>query len=78
MKLLLETGADLEAKDICGETPLIRAARNGHEAVVKLLLEEGAKLEARDICGETPLIWAARNKHKAIVELLKNRALLTT
>ena len=40
MKLLLEKGADVESKDRAGHTPLSRAARNGHEAVVKLLLEK--------------------------------------
>ena len=35
VKLLREKGAELEAKDKYGRTP--RAARDGHEAVVKLL-----------------------------------------
>ena len=42
VKLLLEKGAELEAKDEYGRTPLSWAAGNGHEAVVKLLLEKGA------------------------------------
>jgi ankyrin repeat protein len=37
VKLLLEKGAELEAKDNRGQTPLWWAAANGHEAVVKLL-----------------------------------------
>jgi ankyrin repeat protein len=43
VKLLLERGAELEAKDNNSRTPLSWAARYGHEAVVKLLLEKGAK-----------------------------------
>ena len=44
MKLLLEKGAELETKDKANSwTPLLWAARNRHEAVVKLLLEKGAK-----------------------------------
>ena len=35
MKLLLEKGADLESKDGGGQTPLLSAAWNGHESVVK-------------------------------------------
>jgi ankyrin repeat protein len=43
MKLLLEKGADVKSKDGVGQTPLSRAARGAHEAVVKLLLEKGAE-----------------------------------
>ena len=59
VKLLLEKGAELEAKDSDGRTPLRRAAENGHEAVVKLLLEKDAELEAKDSFGRTPL-WRPR------------------
>jgi ankyrin repeat protein len=55
VKLLLEKGAELEAKDEdshYGRTPLSWAAMNGHEAVVKLLLEKGAKLDFRDFISE--------------------------
>ena len=55
MKLLLEKGAELEPKDIIGQTPLSSAVEGGHEAVVKLLVEKGAELESRDIIGRTPL-----------------------
>jgi ankyrin repeat protein len=38
-KLLLARGkVDTDSKDNYGQTPLRRAAGNGHEAVVKLLL----------------------------------------
>jgi ankyrin repeat protein len=43
VKLLLEKGADVESKNSIGQTPLLSAAWNGHEAVVKLLLEKGAE-----------------------------------
>ena len=60
VKLLLEKGADLEARDSLGcRTPLWWAARNKHEAVVKLLLEKGADLEARGSLDQTPLWYAA-------------------
>ena len=40
VKLLLETGKlDVDSKDSRGWTPLLWAAENGHEAVMKLLLE---------------------------------------
>jgi ankyrin repeat protein len=42
-KLLLENGARLETEDYISRTPLLYAAENGHEAVVKLLMEKGTK-----------------------------------
>ncbi|WZH42152.1 LOW QUALITY PROTEIN: Serine/threonine-protein phosphatase 6 regulatory ankyrin repeat subunit B [Fusarium acuminatum] len=72
VKLLLERGAEVEAKDSKhGRTPLSWAAVNGHEATVKLLLDKGADVEAKDkVYGGTPLWWAAENGHEAIVKLL--------
>ena len=48
VRLLLEAGADKEAKDDDGLTPLGWAAWIGHEAVVRLLLERGADTEAKN------------------------------
>ena len=55
MKLLLEQGAEVDAKDSSGWTPLSWAAEKGREAVVKLLLEQGAEADAKDTYGQTPL-----------------------
>ncbi|KAH7114765.1 hypothetical protein B0J13DRAFT_488099, partial [Dactylonectria estremocensis] len=71
VKLLLEKGAEIEAKDSeHGRTPLSWAAENGHEAIVKLLLEKGADVESKAEYGRTPLWWAAEHGHEAIVKLL--------
>ncbi|KAH6970387.1 hypothetical protein BKA56DRAFT_558737 [Ilyonectria sp. MPI-CAGE-AT-0026] len=72
VKLLLEQGADIEAKHTgYGRTPLSWAAERGHEAVVRVLLEQGADVEAKDTgYGRTPLSWAAERGHKAVVRLL--------
>jgi uncharacterized protein len=58
-RLLLRKGANIEARDQDGNTPLISAAGNGETAVVKLLLENGADAEATDSAGRTALISAA-------------------
>jgi ankyrin repeat protein len=70
VKLLLQAGANLEAKDIFNQTPLSYAALSGHEEVLKLLLEAGANPESKDSLDQTPLLCAAYNGHEAVVELL--------
>ncbi|OWT42470.1 NACHT and ankyrin domain protein [Pochonia chlamydosporia 170] len=66
VKLLLDRGADIEAKDgVYNRTPLLWAAEKGHEAVAKLLLDRGANIKAKDgVYDRTPLSWAAANGHE--------------
>jgi len=49
--LLLERGAELEARSPNRTTPLMMAARYGPEAAVDLLLARGASLQARNDAG---------------------------
>ncbi|KAI0547867.1 hypothetical protein F4679DRAFT_344417 [Xylaria curta] len=51
-------------------TPLLRAAQEGYEAVVRMLVNEGVDLEMRDVYNETPLLWAAEGGHVEIMRLL--------
>ena len=56
VKWLLERGADIDARDPSGQTPLHRAAaRNRSSQTIALLAEWGADLQARDHQGLTPL-----------------------
>ena len=57
-------------EDGWGRTPLIWAARNGHEAVVKLLLEKGAQMDSKDKYNQTALLLAVQNGHEAMVKML--------
>jgi ankyrin repeat protein len=70
VKLLLDKGAEVEAKDSrYGQTPLSLAAENGYEAVVKLLLDKGnARIE--DSIGRTSLFFAAKNGHDTVAMAL--------
>lgn len=47
VKLLLERGADVHAKEKNDETPLHVATGRGHTEIVKLLLERGADVHAK-------------------------------
>ncbi|KAK6523259.1 hypothetical protein TWF694_006148 [Orbilia ellipsospora] len=45
-RLLIEGGADIEAEDEVGRTPLQVAAENGHEVVARLLIDYGAHFDS--------------------------------
>jgi ankyrin repeat protein len=55
---LVESGADLNARDEQGATALMRAAGNASLDVVKLLLEKGAEVNATSKYGRTALLSA--------------------
>lgn len=53
--LLLDSGADVDARDLSGSTALHCAAAYGDEQAVRLLLDRGAEIEAKNDAGQTPL-----------------------
>jgi ankyrin repeat protein len=57
-RLLLDAGADVNALEANGISPLVMAITNRHTAVASLLLARGANPNAADWWGRTPL-WAA-------------------
>ncbi len=58
-EILLRNGADPNARDHWGLTPLHIAAKKGHASVVDLLLRKNAGVNSRTIKGITPLHMAA-------------------
>jgi ankyrin repeat protein len=70
--LLLQNGADVNAKGWNAATPLHWAANNGHIQVVKLLLTKGAQINAKTDEDLTPLTFALRGGHEDIAALLRS------
>src|SRR5207248_569371 len=74
VKLLLENGADVDAKDYYGWTALHIAAESGDEALVRLLLDKGAdpntKRTGFSWAESTALHIAAACGHEAVVDVL--------
>jgi len=69
--LLLERGADVNAKGVFGGTGLHWAAIHGHKDTVAFLLAHGADLTIRDARFDSaPEGWAAEGGHHEIRELL--------
>mmetsp|Transcript_1899 Transcript_1899/g.5555 ORF Transcript_1899/g.5555 Transcript_1899/m.5555 type:complete len:87 (-) Transcript_1899:144-404(-) len=68
--MLLERGANVDAQNLGGMTPLWGAAQDGHLEVARLLLGHNADVNAADSEGRTPL-WVAQIKnHDDMAELL--------
>lgn len=70
VRLLLDHGADPDARDESGQTPLLLAVKRRHREIVGLLLEHGANVNAEDDCGRRPLLLAAENGDVAVAKLL--------
>ncbi len=64
VRRLLDDGADVNARDAAGNTPLILAAFYAGPECVELLLERGADVNAANKAGVTPLIRAATDPEK--------------
>ena len=73
IEMMLKLGADVNASDEQGKTPLHDACLKGHSETVRLLLDHGANIGARDKSGATPLHDAALGGEPATIKLLLDR-----
>jgi len=69
-RLLIVNGAEIDAQDEDGLTPLMFATLDGQHEVVELLIRKGACLNQIDGEGETALHYATKYGQSKIAELL--------
>jgi ankyrin repeat protein len=70
VKLLIDRGADVNARQQVGYTPLMGAAGSGRDELVDLLLRHGADASAVSEDGKTPSSIAREHGHAAIADRL--------
>ena len=70
MRLLLEHGANPNAEDNEGWTPLHLASSDGHTTIVRLLLDRGASADMKNNKGRNTLQVATTHGMDEIVQVL--------
>ncbi len=70
-RLLIEHGANVNARAAGGHIPLHEASANGNIELVRMLIEKGADVNAKTDDGKTPLDFAIEYKREEVVELLE-------
>ena len=73
INLLLDRGAELEARNQYGRTPLFWAVLNNSADAVNLMIKRGADIKARDEDGDTPLHHAAWHNSPDAIKILLDR-----
>lgn len=69
IRVLLDAGADIDARDSDGCTPLLLAASSGPEATCLQLIRAGASVNAVTNTGLSALSWALQNSRSTLVLL---------
>ena len=64
-------GADVNAKEDVGQTPLMCAVWERHSNIVELLIEKGADVNAKDDVATTVLEMAEARGNEKIIEMLR-------
>jgi len=70
VKLLIESGADLEDRNTIGETALQQAILTKNDSVIYYLIEKGSNLESSDANGNTILITSVLSENLKLLQFL--------
>jgi ankyrin repeat protein len=73
VRYLLEQGADVNGRNVLGDTPLMAAAHVGSARMVRLLLASGADAGARNGRGETAEDIAGALGHREVLSSLADQ-----
>jgi ankyrin repeat protein len=76
-QLLLDNGADVNARQQGGVTPLHSAAHHGATELVRLLIENGADINAKTDAGETALSFAESSSFSNTAAYLRQEMIRT-
>lgn len=72
-KMLLNKGADINAKDFVGKTAMTNSLANRHFNLSKFIIEKGADVNTSGINGYSPIYVAVTVNNTKIVEMLLDR-----
>ncbi|XP_020299245.1 ankyrin-1-like [Pseudomyrmex gracilis] len=73
VKMLIDRGANVNAKTRDGTTPLHDAIKKKKIEIAEVLLNHGANVNATNDDGVTPLCLAVKNRHVKVVTMLLDR-----
>ena len=75
MRLLIESGAQIDVQDSNGDTPLHYACKYNNRYLVKILLEKGGDVSLKNHKGQTPLDVAAHEDHEIVKTIMQKGVL---